>query len=192
MYRLPLHGDQVAPAYGDGESLSVFLAPVGDSSVASRIGEERVVRSEGDILVTEGERYRDRHRKLVYSGRYLLLDATGIYGSLNYSVRGRECVVSNIFVDKMRRRQGCASRLVDAAKMDHPGIKVDSSMTLLGAQFFGYGPQLTVGAEPQNTTGEIAFETDARQTEILGAFKRTSHGNPAPAELSAITKFSAS
>ena len=127
-----------------------FLEEPGHEFMSRGIGQEvRVSRRPMDhrvIDVTRGDSYPVAGGGQVTGGRYLMRDqAAGgrIVGALNYTLQtkaaGRQlAVVSNIVVAPDSRRQGIATRLLEELMDDHPGARVDSSMTADGAEFFGY------------------------------------------------------
>lgn len=153
--RLRVLDDAMPSISGATESASSnllgFLGETGTEFMTSRIGQEvRVARRPLDnrvIDVTRGESYPVAGGGQVTGGRYLMRDqAAGgrILGALNYTLLSRaagrsQAVVSNIVVAPDSRRRGIASMLLDELMEDHPGARVDTSMTADGAAFFGYG-----------------------------------------------------
>jgi ribosomal protein S18 acetylase RimI-like enzyme len=136
-----------------------FLNEPGDEFMSQRIGQEvRISRRPAGnrvIDVTRGESYPFPGGWRVTGGRYLMRDigAGGrIVGAINYTLRSKPSgrplvVVSNIVVAPDSRRTKIATRLLEELLEDHPGARVDSSMTLDGAAFFGY----TTALEPAPT-----------------------------------------
>lgn len=140
-FKLPVHGDAPSISEENGEALSAFLAPVNHESITQRIGNERIMATEGDLILTQGNKFKNREG-WVQGYRYLLKDEDqNICAGLNltriHQDRKTHTIVSNVYVLPEGRRQGLASRLLNRAKQDFPNLKVDNCLTVRGAALFG-------------------------------------------------------
>lgn len=143
VFSLPIVEGQAPRVEGEAEQLVGFLAPANDPRMVARLGDEKVVRHEGALMVLEGDRFRIRDG-WVQGRRYLMLGNTGAaIAALNLTRRKEgskiQAVVSNVFVDPAHRRQGLASRLLQTALADYPKLMADSNMTESGAALMGVG-----------------------------------------------------
>lgn len=124
---------------GSGENLRVYLDPVDSSAMRERMGREKIVSLFGSITKTAGTSFKSADGGTLVGGRFLFTGPQGEFvGALNYTRMGRSVVVSNIYVRPDFRRQGIATRLIDAAVASFPKLRVDSGMTEMGADFFGH------------------------------------------------------
>lgn len=146
--RLPLREARVVRVEGAAEGLSMFVAPVNDPAIVARIGQETVVRETAGMTKTVGERFRTREG-LIVGGRYLARSPDGhVIGALNFTIRGKDAIVSNLYVAPEHRRQGVASRLVEWARADMPRITADAAMSRDGAAFMGYESAVETSTAP--------------------------------------------
>lgn len=123
---------------GEGENLLLYLDPVNSDRIKERMGKEVVKNINGSIITTQGALF-GVSGNAVRGKRYLHVnDANEIVAALNVTKVGQKIVVSNIYVRRDYRRQGLATQLIEFAKKEHPSLVVDSSLTQLGAMFFGY------------------------------------------------------
>lgn len=162
--RIPIFGDD-KPTICAASGMELFLEEPGGEFMRHRIGPEvRVARravenpkTAWQLDVTRGETFRSTSNGEVTGGRYLLRDPRvggRIIGALNFNEARKsharhQVIVSNIVVDKSFRRQGVATQLLRALLQDHPGARVDSSMTSDGAAFFGHSTDCAVQPSAQ-------------------------------------------
>lgn len=126
---------------------STFMKPrIGSEIVTSR---RQNAVGHWSIDVTRGESYPNPRGGSIVGGRYLLRDQRvegRIIGAINVTIlrkgAGKEmAIMSNIVVDPGYRRQGVATALIEEVVVDHPRVRLDSSMTEDGAALFGYAAQ---------------------------------------------------
>jgi GNAT superfamily N-acetyltransferase len=134
-----LHPEDAVHVGGQCENLYLYIEPVDSDRIHERIGTEQIVDQQGLILATRGETFTARHGNIT-GGRYLMLNEEdgAIIAGVNYTTINEHTVVSNIYVRPDKRRQGVATRLIEAMQDDFPHLVVDNNLTELGALFFGY------------------------------------------------------
>lgn len=138
MPKLPVSDLGSLTISGSAEQLSFFLSPIDSEGMRARIGREKMKKVEGPLEVAEGQVFKTRTERLV-GMRYLYRDEQGdLVGVAHLTRIGRRTVLSNIYVRPDKRERGIASFLLGAAKSDFPRLQVDTSMTEMGAKFFGY------------------------------------------------------
>lgn len=125
---------------GESENLQLYLDPIDSDRIRERIGKEYAKSTDGSIVFTQGAIFKmEGAGETIRGKRYLNFNESNeIVAALNVTVISRQAVVSNIYVRRDCRRQGLATQLINCAKKEHPNLVVDSSMTELGANFFGY------------------------------------------------------
>jgi len=128
---------------GQGENLYLYIEPIDSERIHERIGTEKIVNLQDNVVTTQGQRFKNNGNNLT-GGRYLFTAPDGsIVGGLNYTKINRDVVLSNIYVRIDFRRQGIATALIKAATTDFPRLTLDSSLTEKGASLFGYTPTHT-------------------------------------------------
>ncbi|MGJ7523812.1 GNAT family N-acetyltransferase [Variovorax sp. LT1P1] len=171
--RLATFRDEPVQIAGSSGDLAMFLLPVNDPAIAARIGAERILgRRAKDLLRTEGELFSSPAGRSVKGGRYLLLDGETIVAALNVTTIGRQgTVASNLYVAPTHRRKGLATRLIDCAKLDFPGLTADTSLTFEGAAFLGYrpAPEMEIGTV-QDTASDSALQLFHGTNSAIDAF----------------------
>jgi hypothetical protein len=146
-FPLPLIEDCDLNICESADGLDVFLAPVNDPYIQARIGHEKLVSHFGNVVVTEGEKFRNRDG-WTQGRRYLQLDpkTSQPVAALNISLRARgrkiEAVASNAFTETSHRRQGLAAGLLALAVADFPQMRADTALSAAGAALVGHAPGL--------------------------------------------------
>lgn len=138
--RLPIYMNKELNIGGNSENLFMYLEPINSDRIRERIGKEVVFKNEDDLIVTRGQIFSSPDQQNKIRGyRYIIKNSDGDFiACTNVTKINRSAVVSNIYVRIDHRRTGLATRLIERIKKDHLSLFVDSSLTNLGASFFGY------------------------------------------------------
>lgn len=134
----------------DCEALAVFLLPAGSPEMQARVGRETKSGAPrytaGGIIRLDGQTYRTREGAALRtqrSTRYGVLNDSDPYGPflavLQVMTRGSfGSALSNIYTAPAERGRGHATRLLQAALRDFPGLTLSPDLSRNGARFFGY------------------------------------------------------
>lgn len=136
--RIQIFGNKTPNIGGNSENLSLYLSDLNAENIRERIGKEKIIVDEENLVITSGTIFKQGENRL-QGYRYLIKDENGSFvGCLNVTRINRSYVISNIYVRFDQRRKGLATKLVERAQENHPGLLLDSSLTEQGAKFFGY------------------------------------------------------